>query len=181
MDLHEKTKYKFAEAIKSLMQYHELDKITVTDIVKVSQMTRQTFYRYFKDKYDLVNWYFEELAKKSFKQMDQGLTLKEGLTKKFQFIEEELVFFKQAFKSNDYNSLVQYDYQCIYLFYKEMISKRNLELTPELDFLLQMYCHGSIDMTIQWINLGRPISIDQMTGLLIEAIPTRLKEILIPQ
>ena len=35
MDLHEKTKYKFAEAIKSLMQYHELDKITVTDIVKV--------------------------------------------------------------------------------------------------------------------------------------------------
>ena len=103
------------------------------------------------------------------------------MTKKFQFIEEELVFFKQAFKSNDYNSLVQYDYQCIYLFYKEMISKRNLELTPELDFLLQMYCHGSIDMTIQWINLGRPISIDQMTDLLIEAIPTRLKEILIPQ
>ncbi|MFQ7174900.1 MAG: hypothetical protein ACLRQF_24360 [Thomasclavelia ramosa] len=25
-------------------------------------MTRQTFYRYFKDKYDLVNWYFEKLV-----------------------------------------------------------------------------------------------------------------------
>ena len=51
------------------MNHQSLDKITVTDIVEMSGKTRQTFYRYFRDKYDLVNWYFEVLADKSFYQI----------------------------------------------------------------------------------------------------------------
>ena len=65
MNEHDQTKYIFAQSIKDLMAKQPLDKITVTDIVKHSGMTRQTFYRYFQDKYDLVNWYFEKLADKS--------------------------------------------------------------------------------------------------------------------
>lgn len=59
MDKHDKTRYVFAQAIKDLIKMTSLDKITVTDIVMRSGMTRQMFYRHFKDKYDLVNWYFE--------------------------------------------------------------------------------------------------------------------------
>lgn len=55
MDKHDKTRYVFAQAIKDLIKMTSLDKITVTDIVIRSGMTRQTFYRHFKDKYDLVN------------------------------------------------------------------------------------------------------------------------------
>ena len=55
MNKHDKTRYVFAQAIKDLIKVHPLDKIAVTDIVTRSGMTRQTFYRYFKDKYDLVN------------------------------------------------------------------------------------------------------------------------------
>ena len=62
MNKHDKTRYVFAQAIKGLIKVHPLDKIAVTDIVTRSGMTRQTFYRYFKDKYDLVNWYFEKLV-----------------------------------------------------------------------------------------------------------------------
>lgn len=80
------TRYVFAECIKQLMNHQSLDKITVTDIVEISGKTRQTFYRYFRDKYDLVNWYFEVLADKSFLQIGNSETLREGLTKKFEFI-----------------------------------------------------------------------------------------------
>ena len=80
------TRYIFAECIKQLMNHQSLDKITVTDIVEMSGKTRQTFYRYFRDKYDLVNWYFEVLADKSFLQIGNSETLREGLIKKFQFI-----------------------------------------------------------------------------------------------
>ena len=47
MHPHEETKYIFAQSIKELMEKQSLDKITVTDIVKRSGMTRQTFYRNF--------------------------------------------------------------------------------------------------------------------------------------
>lgn len=93
MKTQDKTRYKLAESMKQLMKSQPLDKITVTDIVENCDVSRQSFYRLFQDKYDLVNWYFEVLAQQSFKQMGVLYTLKEGLMKKFQFIEQEYVFF----------------------------------------------------------------------------------------
>ena len=55
----EETLLLFAKAIKSLIKTQPLDKITVTDIVFQAGKTRQTFYRHFQDKYDLVNWIFD--------------------------------------------------------------------------------------------------------------------------
>ena len=180
MDIHDKTRYKFASSIKKLMVHQPVDKITVTDIVQDSGMTRQTFYRYFKDKYDLVNWYFEKLAEKSIKQMGKDCSLKEALMKKFYFIKEEHVFFTQAFKSNDYNSLVQYDFECIFQFYKESIeSSKQEELALSDRFLLEMYCRGSVDMTVNWVLQGMPLSIDEITDLLIEAMPEKLQPYLL--
>ena len=115
----EETLFLFAKAIKSLIKKQPLDKITVTDIVSTAGKTRQTFYRHFQDKYDLVNWYFEKLVLKSFEEMNQGGSLQEALNLKFAFIEQEHAFFKEAFKSNDYNNLIHYDFCCIYDFYKK--------------------------------------------------------------
>lgn len=180
MDTTMKTKYKFATAIKALMVTQSLDKITVKDIVEHCQLTRQTFYRHFQDKYDLVNWYFEKLVQQSFKQMGIRYTLREALIEKFNFIIDEKIFFLQAFNSNDYNSLINYDYECIYKFYSDIIkSKLDCQaLDTQTDFLLQMYCRGSIAMTINWINQDRGLSPDQLADLLIEALPIKLSLLL---
>lgn len=176
MDRHDETKYIFAQAIKDLIKVVPLDKIAVTDIVTRSGMTRQTFYRYFKDKYDLVNWYFEKLVLQSFRQMGNGCSLQEALQLKFAFINSEHSFFKEAFKSNDYNNLVNYDFNCIYEFYKGIIEKNlNHSVDDDLDFLLKMYCKGSIDMTVDWVLNDMPISIEKIVSLLIEALPKRLE------
>ena len=76
MDEKTRTREKLARAIQEEMEHVPLDKITVTQIVERAGLTRQTFYRNFRDKYDLVNWHFEQLAQKSFKQMGVSLTLR---------------------------------------------------------------------------------------------------------
>lgn len=173
----DKTRFKLAKSMKELMKSKPLDKITVTDIVENCDVSRQSFYRLFQDKYDLVNWYFEVLAQQSFKQMGVLYTLKEGLMKKFQFIEQEYVFFAQAFASQDNNSLIHYDFECIYNFYKNLIETKNkAPLTSELSFLLEMYCHGSVSMTMEWIATDRKQPIETIVDLLIEALPDKLKE-----
>ena len=101
MDASEKTKYKLAGAVRELMVFTPVDRITVKQIVERCDVTRQTFYRNFKDKYDLINWYFDKLAIVSFRQMGVSLTLREGLIKKFEFIKGERCFFTAAFKSED--------------------------------------------------------------------------------
>lgn len=178
MNQHEQTKYIFAQSIKDLMHKQSLDKITVTDIVKHSGMTRQTFYRYFQDKYDLVNWYFEKLADKSFRQIGNSSTLREGLIKKFSFLLNDKVFFMQAFQSKDYNNVENYDYQCILEFYSQIIQKKIGDIPHDILFLLEMYCHGSITMTVRWAVEGMNESPEIVADLLIDALPPKLKTLL---
>lgn len=178
MHVCKETKYIFAESIKELMEKQPLDKITVTDIVKRSGMTRQTFYRNFQDKYDLVNWYFERLADKSFRQIGNSSTLREGLIKKFSFLLNDRTFFMQAFQSKDYNNVEHYDYQCIYEFYSSIIKKKIGMIPDDVDFLLKMYCHGSITMTVEWAVGGMKESPENMADLLIAALPVKLEKLL---
>ena len=91
----DKTKYRLAEAAKKCMAASGTDAMTVTQIVQTCGVTRQTFYRNFQDKYDLINWYFDKLLLESFAQMGDGLTVYEGLTRKFEFIQKERVFSRE--------------------------------------------------------------------------------------
>lgn len=58
MEKNEKTKYKLAEAMKECMKTSKVDAITVKQLAEKCGLTRQTFYRNFLDKFDLINWYF---------------------------------------------------------------------------------------------------------------------------
>ena len=180
MSTQKSTREKLTQAIKEEMEQTSLDRITVARIVERAGVTRQTFYRNFKDKYDLVNWHFEELAQKSFKQMGVSLTLREALIKKFQFIQGEGTFFSQAFRSKDYNSVVSYDYQCILGFYTGVLLKKlGAEKLPgDVAFLLEMYCGASIDKTVEWATTGMERPIPELVDLLIEAMPEKLRALL---
>ncbi len=174
------TKLQFALEIKSLMKEQSLDKISVSTICKNCGLTRQTFYRNFTDKYDLVNWYFQQLCDKSFLLMGVELNLHDALCEKFKFIENEKVFFSQAFKSDDYNNLIHYDFKMIYRFYEEAIIKQTKKpLTEDLSFLLEMYCKGSIEMTSKWATGYLDLPKEKMVDLLIKSVPEELKKYLI--
>ena len=107
----EEMKYRLAEAVKVCMKTTSVEKITVKEIVDACGTTRQTFYRHFQDKYDLVNWYFDKIILESFEHMGEGETIYEGLVKKFQYIQKEKLFFKMAFKSDDQNCLRDHDFK----------------------------------------------------------------------
>ena len=98
----EKVKYRLAEAMKECMKKAPVEKITVKEITEECGVTRQTFYRNFQDKYDLINWYFDKILIESFHQMGEGSTVYESLVKKFEYIRMEHLFFKAAFKNDEH-------------------------------------------------------------------------------
>ena len=176
MDVNDRTKERLAKGIKAIMINKSLDKITIKEIVDQSGLTRQTFYRYFKDKYDLVNWHFDKLAQQSIKQMGVSLTLEEGLIRKFTYVKEEKDFFTAAFKSRDCNSLFTYDLKLITDFYADrIINKTGQPLDTDEKFLLDMYCFGSMDMTFKWVIEGMTMEPKEIANLLIDAMPEKLK------
>lgn len=179
MNFQDRAKFVFADSIKELMQHEALDKITVGQIAENCNTTRQTFYRYFRDKYELVTWYFDIIVQKTIYQMGKSMTLQEGLTKKFTFMREDRAFFVSAFSSGDYNSLLAYDYRCILAFYTTIAESNSSGPLPEdILFLLEFYCHGSMDQTMAWAQQGMAEDPEKMAAMLVEAMPPRLSEYL---
>ena len=74
---HDRMKYLLADAMKQCMKKAAVEKITVKEIVEECGTTRQTFYRNFRDKYDLINWYFDKILLESFEHMGEGRTGKQ--------------------------------------------------------------------------------------------------------
>ena len=120
----EKMKYRLADAMKICMKKMPVEKITVEEIVEACGTTRQTFYRNFQDKYDLINWYFDKILLESFQHMGEGDTVKEGLLNKFRYIGEEQLFFRAAFKTDEQNCLKQHDFELILDFYTRQIEEK---------------------------------------------------------
>lgn len=177
--LKDRNKYLMANAMKECMKTMSVEKITVSNIVEACSISRQTFYRNFKDKYDLINWYFDRLVEQSFDQIGTKTTIKDCLVKKLTFIQEERVFFTAAFKSEDYNSVKEHDFRLILGYYQKLIAEQGYEhLSHELESLLEMYCQASVYMTAKWIVTGMNKGPEEMSNLLVDAIPPKLGAVL---
>lgn len=178
MGKQETMKYRLAQAIRECMKTTPVDKITVREIVQTCGTTRQTFYRHFTDKYDLINWYFDKLLAESFAHMEEGKTVYEGLVKKFLYIEEEHLFFAAAFRSDDHNSLKEHDFALILSFYLNLIKEKTGRAPDErIRFLLEMYCQGSIYMTVKWVLGGLKMTPREMAALLVDAMPEPVRRL----
>lgn len=102
----------------------------------------------------------------------------EGLVKKFLYIEEEHLFFAAAFRSDDQNSLKEHDFALILSFYLDLIKEKTGRAPDErIRFLLEMYCQGSIYMTVRWVLGKIKVTPEQMAESLVDAMPAELAEL----
>ena len=60
-----RTRQILIDAVKSLLEKRQFDDITVQNILDEAGVSRKTFYRYFSDKYDLVNAYYNDYIMES--------------------------------------------------------------------------------------------------------------------
>lgn len=176
----EKTKYRLARAMKECMQTTPVENITVKQITEKCELTRQTFYRNFLDKYDLINWYFDKLLTKSFEHMGCGKTVYDALVKKFTYIQEEQTFFAAAFRYDEQNSLRQHDFELILQFYENLIREKTGKVPGEnVHYLLEMYCQSSIYMTVKWVTGGVTCTPEELASIIVDGMPEKLAEIFV--
>lgn len=171
-------KLHLAKAMNECMKKASVENITIKEICFAAHCSRQTFYRCFKDKYDLINWYFDRILRISFDCMGQGRTIKDGLLKKFQYIQEESLFFRAAFSIDSQNNLRQHDFEMIYAFYLDLITKKkNYPLNSKQRDILEIYCFASVYRTVKWVLNGAKESSEELVDILIQIMPQDLSNI----
>ena len=175
----EETLFLFAKAIKSLIKKQPLDKITVTDIVSTAGKTRQTFYRHFQDKYDLLEY--------CVKNIEQELTEKINTTqysnsKEFytnlvmsllEYISENKKMFKSVLKNNFDNSVNKIFMNTCINYITDMLEKekdQGIYHKTKIPIIAQFYAGAVISTIVWWIKNDESLDKKELCNSIISLI-----------
>lgn len=176
---HTQTKDRIVKALIELMSHKSLHEIFVKDIAQTASITRQTFYRHFKDKYDVINWYYDREIDSMFALTVSLEGIRKNLIIKLMSFKEKNVLFKNAYQYRGQNSLAGHEFDLMYKSISQKIvaytgiAQENLSL--ELKCSIEFFCYGVIHMTIDWLNESCPIPCELFADILIQLMPYEMK------
>lgn len=99
----EVTKHQLAESFKELMLKGSFDKITIRMITEQAGVIRPTFYNYFQDKYEVMEWLLEEEVFRPVCEMvDEGME-REAIYLLFRRMEKDQPYYQKAFEVTGQN------------------------------------------------------------------------------
>ena len=173
MKLAERTKIWIADKMKELMKTKSLDKIRVTEICRVAEIKRPTFYYHFKDKYDLVAWIFLSDA------YDTDVISAESAAKGMAKMRQEFIFYKRAYDDVSQNALWHYMLEYFVKRY-EVIAKEKLHtevLDTQLRYSIRLYCYGTVGMTKEWLLNDNTTSAETVVQMMFASMPNNMRSI----
>lgn len=88
------TKILLANTLKDLLEKKPFSKVTVTEIITLSKVNRNTFYYHFEDIYDLLRWLLEQEAINIVKDYDSKDEIDMAINFTLSYIEKNRSFLK---------------------------------------------------------------------------------------
>lgn len=178
MRVRDKTKKKIASSMMDLLKKKPIDKITITDITVNCDMSRQLFYRYFVDKYDLINWMYEEDCGSVIYTGEEKFSLESWIKYILDVIEEKKNFYIHAIQ-NDTEKIFEKLILDKTRFYLSNIIKykTSSELTKQLEFLIEMTARSLVDMIIFEIKNELPVKKEILLDWLMNGISKEIADL----
>lgn len=166
------SKLMFVESLENLLMKKKLDDIQVSEIVAGTSLSRKTFYRHFKDKYDLASWYFAQFYESSFGQVTDGVTWEEALLRYLDIYEKKSKVLKNAYASVDINNLRSYDISITRKTYEKYLLLKGAPIeSEEMSFAIDIASRGGTDMVIEWLLGGMKVEKHRLVTLLKRTLP----------
>lgn len=180
LDKNDFIRVKILDASNDLMQEIGFDRLKVKDICLRADISRQTFYHYFKDKYDIAQWYWNVLSKNGISQTGRTTNWYESNVDTLNKFAECYDFFKSALLSHDdYNSILQHGRRSRVALLKETITDfLGLELTDDLIFQIEFYVDAESRAIRDWVCNGMPTPPEHFARQLELCVPAQLYNLL---
>ncbi len=174
------TRRMLADALYQLTEEKEFQSITVQDIVNRCGASRATFYRYFRDKYELMCWYYEDFVRRTFLETDTKLAWKEKLRYYAEFYMQHKAYFTNIVRYDGQNSFDDFLYAySLAHFTKLAKQKYNVQvLSNEMIFAIKMYCYGNSFIVRDWLTGEINLTIDEFCQYRYEMMPQIMKDFL---
>lgn len=150
------TKEILAESFKELARDRSIEKITIRQIAENCDYSPATFYRQFKDKYDLIAWdYAREIESTIDMIGTDGFTWQDALRETARCHEEHRDYLANLFlHTSGMYSFEQYMAEVSFRLIKRLTKEKTPELSLVEERCIWGYCYGEVRNIMDWI-LGR--------------------------
>lgn len=148
-----------ADQVRDLMRSKTIDKISVTEICEKTGLNRRNFYRYFQDKYEVVDWiYFHDVLVNT--ERFDGWSFWDYWPKIAHDLYNDPDFYRNAFSYRGQNSFRDYCIKHLTALldpdYKKAFPSEEAE-----KFYFEHICNDSFDAFVIWLSGKPPMPVDQ--------------------
>ena len=165
------------DALYALMTEQTIDEITVGDILEKAHVSRSSFYRRYRDKYELLTDSYMRLLDHTFLHCMQGKPWKQSSIELFHILAEHPLFFKNAIVRRGPDSLYQCIFDVILSCMETRFTERGLNLHADwrMSSAAKAYLYGTLDVTCDWAQAGMPYPAEELIDWLCEIMPECIK------
>lgn len=159
-----------ANALLNLCHKQSLQSITVSQLLKETGVSRQTFYNHFKDKNDLICYIYDTYIVPDFDEHHMDIDFYESLLQTFQNIKKYHKFMKQACQIEGQNCLKDYIVEHCQQF--DLKWHQNLygsdPMPDDLKFATIYHANASSSMTLSWILSNMPVPCEEIVDMIVQ-------------
>lgn len=158
------TKNAIETAFLKLLKERNFEKVMVKDIVEECGLTRNTFYYYYEDTYNIIEDILEREARRMIDDMEQGVSIFEIADDLFEYLEENPKVARHLFNSVKKDEIYRYVRSMV-----EIILRYYLEHLPDEQKLSEQNKRTLINTTkyvvqgmiAEWLERGMKTSLTE--------------------
>lgn len=171
-------------SIRELMQDASLSEITVSDICSNCQLSNTSFYRYYHDKYDLLEQVYrsdiEPLIVKL--ETDEGYTWPDMLREALELISENAIFYQHAYQNRrEQSSLAETSADVDIMCALRIIGHKDPDFHKDDKkmFVLKAYIKGYRQLEAELLASKDGFDIDMLVEYILACMPEVVREVLL--
>lgn len=147
-----KTFDSLANALRKLMEKKNIEMISVNEISALAGLHRITFYYYFQDKYDLLDYVFNDDIDNIFNANDFK-SIVDFIIELFKYLDEHCEMYNNAFASDGYQSLKRIYLKKSYDFLENVIAQMtNNNFLVKKEHIIEFYSLAATEFIINWLK-----------------------------
>ena len=171
-----------SESFREVAARKPIDKITVQEIVDNCGYSPATFYRNFKDKYDLIAWEHTRNVADFMDRIGDSYKWEQTLVEGARWFYSEREYLANLFQhTTGQDSFVRYMTQinCDALRKQILISSGKEQLSPQEELYIRTYCLGTVNLTCEWLLGLHEATPEEMAVIYVNSLPEPLHQYLL--
>jgi AcrR family transcriptional regulator len=169
------TRQMLMQSLVELLNTKPIEKISVNDIVKKCGMSRQTFYNYCNDKYELI----QQIYRDDFDQSVERAKKSSGISyivMWYNLFVNKRKFYINAFSIVGYGSMTQFLVEHHHRRAIQIVKKAGIDLNEKQKIRLKLYNYGSVMMIRELLMAGTRINTKDLEELFFDTAPDFLQK-----